>query len=91
MFQTKGWLLVGTILLAVALGSAHATPFDGVLVIAQAPQTDQEKEKEKKPSQRPSPPGQEQRRERQVQPPAGWRSLSFRSAREGKQGGIRSA
>jgi outer membrane protein OmpA-like peptidoglycan-associated protein len=70
MFQTKGWLLVGTILLAVALGSAHATPFDGVLVIAQAPQTDQEKEKEKKPSQRPSPPGQEQRRERQVQPPA---------------------
>src|SRR5499427_7787488 len=71
MSKTKEWLLVGTILLAVALASAHATPFDGVLVIAQAPQADQEKEKEKKPPQRPSqpPPGQEQRRERQVQPP----------------------
>src|ERR1700747_2360143 len=56
MFRTKDWLLVGTILLAVALGSAHATPFDGVLVIAQTPQADQEKEKEKKPPQRPSPP-----------------------------------
>src|SRR5262252_522927 len=64
MSKTKDWLLVGTILLAVALASAHATPFDGVLVIAQAPQADQ-------PPQRPSqpPPGQEQRRERQVQPP----------------------
>src|SRR5215470_13672163 len=71
MSKTKDWLLVGTILLAVALASTHATPFDGVLVIAQAPQADQEKEKEKKPPQRPSqpPPGQEQRRERQVQPP----------------------
>jgi len=49
MSKTKEWLLVGTILLAVALGSAHATPFDGVLMIAQAPQADQEKEKEKKP------------------------------------------
>src|SRR5215472_13823869 len=57
MSKTKDWLLVGTILLAVALASAHATPFDGVLVIAQAPQADQ------------PPPGQEQRRERQVQPP----------------------
>jgi outer membrane protein OmpA-like peptidoglycan-associated protein len=66
MFRTKDWLLVGTILLAVALGSAHATPFDGVLVIAQAPQADQEKEKEKKPPQRPSPPPPQQR---QVQPP----------------------
>src|SRR6516164_5298541 len=71
MSKTKDWLLVGTILLAAALASAHATPFDGVLVIAQAPQADQEKEKEKKSPQRPSqpPPGQEQRRERQVQPP----------------------
>jgi outer membrane protein OmpA-like peptidoglycan-associated protein len=67
MFRTKDWLLVGTILLAVALGSAHATPFDGVLVIAQAPQADQEKEKEKKPPQRPSPPQPPQ--QRQVQPP----------------------
>jgi outer membrane protein OmpA-like peptidoglycan-associated protein len=66
MSKTKEWLLVGTILLAVALGSAHATPFDGVLVIAQAPQADQEKEKEKKPPQRPSPPPPQQR---QVQPP----------------------
>jgi hypothetical protein len=33
----------------VALGSAHAAPFDGMLVIAQTPQADQEKEKEKKP------------------------------------------
>jgi hypothetical protein len=40
----------------VALGSAHAAPFDGMLVIAQTPQADQEKEKEKKPPQRPSPP-----------------------------------
>src|SRR5262249_23448567 len=66
MSKTKDGLLFGTILLAVALSSAHATPFDGVLVIAQAPQADQEKEKEKKPPQRPTPPppGQEQRRER---------------------------
>jgi outer membrane protein OmpA-like peptidoglycan-associated protein len=75
MSKTKKWLLVGTILLAVALGSAHATPFDGVLVIAQAPQTDQEKEKEKKPPQRPGPPQPQQRQvqpppqQRQVQPP----------------------
>jgi outer membrane protein OmpA-like peptidoglycan-associated protein len=66
MFKTKEWLLLGTILLAVALGSAHAAPFDGVLVIAQTPQADQEKEKEKKPPQRPSPPPPQQR---QVQPP----------------------
>jgi outer membrane protein OmpA-like peptidoglycan-associated protein len=66
MSKTKEWLLVGTILLAVAVGSAHATPFDGVLVIAQAPRADQEKEKEKKPPQRPSPPPPQQR---QVQPP----------------------
>jgi outer membrane protein OmpA-like peptidoglycan-associated protein len=64
MFKTKEWLLVGTILLDVALGSAHATPLDGVLVIAQTAQTDQEKEK--KPPQRPSPPPPQQR---QVQPP----------------------
>jgi outer membrane protein OmpA-like peptidoglycan-associated protein len=66
MFKTKEWLLVGTILLAVALGSAHAAPFDGMLVIAQTPQPDQEKEKEKKPPQRPSLPPPQQR---QVQPP----------------------
>jgi outer membrane biosynthesis protein TonB len=64
MFKTKEWLLVGTMLLDVALGSAHATPFDGMLVIAQTPQADQEKEK--KPPQRPSPPPPQQR---QVQPP----------------------
>jgi len=46
--------LVGTILLAVALGSVHATPFDGVLVIAQAPQADQEKAKRKRKSRRSS-------------------------------------
>ena len=75
MPKTKRWLLIGTILLAVALGSAHATPFDSVLVIAQAPQADQEKEKEKKPPQRPSPPPPQQRQvqpppqQRQVQPP----------------------
>ena len=66
MFKTKEWLLVGTILLAAALGSAHAAPFDGMLVIAQTPQPDQEKEKEKKPPQRPSLPPPQQR---QVQPP----------------------
>jgi outer membrane protein OmpA-like peptidoglycan-associated protein len=69
MSKTKERLLVGTICSTLVLGSAHAIPFDSVLVIAQAPQLDQDKEKEKKPPQRPSPPGQEQRRERQVQPP----------------------
>ena len=62
MSNTKERLLVGLILGTVALGPAFATPFDGVLVIAQAPQTEQEKEK--KPPQRPEPPQQ-----RQVQPP----------------------
>jgi len=62
MFKAEKWLLVGTILSGVAIGSAHATPVDGVLVIAQAPQTEQEKEK--KPPQRPGPPQQ-----REVQPP----------------------
>ena len=76
MFKTKEWLLVGTILLAVALASAHATPFDGVLVIAQAPQADQEKKKEKKPPQRPNAPQPQQRQvqsppqQQQVQPPS---------------------
>ena len=63
MSKTKERLLVGTICSAVALGSAGATSFDGVLVIAQAPQTEQEKEK--KPPQRPGPAPQQ----RQVQPP----------------------
>ena len=80
MFKAEKWLLVGTILSGVAIGSAHATPVDGVLVIAQAPQTEQEKEK--KPPQRPGPPQQrevqppqqqqqqqQQRQQREVQPP----------------------
>jgi len=74
MSKTKEGLLVGMILSAVALGSAHATPFDGVLVIAQAPQGEQEKEK--KPQQRPVPPPAQQRQvpapppqQREVQPP----------------------
>ena len=64
MSKAKERLLVSTIVSSVVLGSAHATPFDGVLVIAQAPQADQEKEK--KPPQRRGPPPPQ---ERQVQPP----------------------
>jgi outer membrane protein OmpA-like peptidoglycan-associated protein len=64
MSKTKEQLLVGMILSAVAFGSVHATPFDGVLVIAQAPQGEQEKEK--KPQQRPAAPPPQQR---QVPPP----------------------
>jgi hypothetical protein len=45
MFKAKEQLLASTILLAVAIGTAHAAPFDSVLVIAQASQTEQEKEK----------------------------------------------
>src|SRR6516225_366095 len=78
MFKAKEQLLASTILLAVAIGTAHAAPFDNVLVIAQASQTEQEKEK--KPPQRPGPPQQrevqppapppQQRQQREVQPPA---------------------
>ena len=65
MAITKEWLLIGTILSSVVLGSAQARPLDSMLVIAQAPpQSDQEKEK--KPPQRPSAPPPQQR---QVQPP----------------------
>ena len=77
MFKAKEQLLASTILLAVAIGTAHAAPFDNVLVIAQASQTEQEKEK--KPPQRPGPPQQrevqppapppQQRQQREVQPP----------------------
>jgi outer membrane protein OmpA-like peptidoglycan-associated protein len=75
MSNAKEWLLAGTILSALAIGLAHAAPLDGVLVVAQAPQGDQEKgkkpqdhEKEKKPERpsQPSPPPQQ----RQVQPPS---------------------
>jgi outer membrane protein OmpA-like peptidoglycan-associated protein len=71
MSKIKQRLLVGTILSTLALGSVHAALLDRVLVLAQAPQADQQNEKEKRSPQRPSqqPPGQEQRRERQVQPP----------------------
>jgi len=67
MSKTKKRLLVGAISSTLLLGLAYAAPLNSVLV-AQAPQVDQEKDKEKKP-QRPSPPGQERRQERQVQPP----------------------
>src|SRR5438477_7460886 len=71
MSKIKQGLLVGTVLSTLVLTSVHAAPLEGVLVIAQAPQADQQTEKEKKSPQRPNqqPPGQEQRRERQVQPP----------------------
>jgi outer membrane protein OmpA-like peptidoglycan-associated protein len=70
MSKTKEWLLVGAILLPVVLGWAHATPFHDGLVIAQAPQADQEKEKEKKrPSAPPSQQRQVQPQQQQVQPP----------------------
>jgi len=63
----KPRLLVGTIVSILVLGSAHASPLDRALVIGQAAQVDQDKEKDKKLQQRPSP--QQERRERQVQPP----------------------
>jgi outer membrane protein OmpA-like peptidoglycan-associated protein len=84
MANAKERLLAGTIFSALAIGSVHAAPLDGVFVVAQAPQGDHEKEKkpqgdhekEKKP-ERPSQPPQPQQREvqppppqqRQVQPP----------------------
>ena len=75
MSNAKERLLAGTILSAVAIGSVHAAPLDGMFVIAQAPQQgDHEKEKkpqgdhekEKKPERPSQPPPPQQR---QVQPP----------------------
>ena len=76
MSNAKERLLAGTIFSALAIGSVNAAPLDGVLVVAQAPQSDHEKEKkaqgdhekEKKPERpgQPSPPPPQ----RQVQPPA---------------------
>jgi outer membrane protein OmpA-like peptidoglycan-associated protein len=74
MANAKERLLAGTIFSALAIGSVHAVPLDGVFVVAQAPQGDHEKEKkpqgdhekEKKPERPSQPPPPEQR---QVQPP----------------------
>jgi outer membrane protein OmpA-like peptidoglycan-associated protein len=76
MSNAKGRLLAGTILSTLAIGSVHAAPLDGLIVVAQAPQGDHEKEKkpqgdhekEKKP-ERPSQPSP-QPQQRQVQPPS---------------------
>ncbi len=66
MSHTKERLLAGTILSALAIGSVYAAPIDGVLVVAQAPQSDHEKEKKpERPGQPSAPPPQQ----RQVQPP----------------------
>jgi hypothetical protein len=69
--RMKEQLLVSTILLAVAIGSAHATPIDSVLVIAQASQTEQEKPQQRpgSPQQREVQPPPQQRQQREVQPP----------------------
>ena len=45
MANAKERLLAGTIFSALAIGSVHAAPLDGVFVVAQAPQGDHEKEK----------------------------------------------
>jgi hypothetical protein len=76
MANAKERLLAGTIFSALAIGSVHAAPLDGVFVVAQAPQGDHEKEKkpqgdhekEKKP-ERPSQPPPPQQREVQPPPP----------------------
>ncbi len=78
MSNAKQRLLAGTILSAVALGCANATPLNAAYVVAQAPQSDRD-EKDKKPPQRPGqPPAAPQQRQvpsppppqqRQVQPP----------------------
>ena len=76
MSNAKGRLLAGTILSTLAIGSVHAAPLDGLIVVAQAPQGDHEKEKkpqgdhekEKKPEQPSQPSPQPQ--QRQVQPPS---------------------
>src|SRR5260370_1163965 len=74
MANAKERLLAGTILSALAIGSVHAAPLDGVFVVAQAPQGDHEKEKkpqgdhekEKKPERPSQPPPAQQ----QGQPPS---------------------
>jgi outer membrane protein OmpA-like peptidoglycan-associated protein len=64
MANAKERLLAGTIFSALAIGSVHAAPLDGVFVVAQAPQGDHEKEKKPERPSQPPPPQQ-----RQVQPP----------------------
>ena len=69
MSNAKGRLLAGTILSAVMLGSVHAAPLDAALIVAQAPQSEQEKEK-KPPSQRPGQRQKQQEERRQEAPKA---------------------
>jgi outer membrane protein OmpA-like peptidoglycan-associated protein len=69
MSNAKGRLLTGTILSAVMLGSVHAAPLDAAFVVAQAPQSEQEKEK-KPPPQRPGQRQKQQQEERQEAPKA---------------------
>jgi hypothetical protein len=45
MSNMKAHFLAGTILSAVAIGSVHAAPLNGTLLLAQVPQSDDEKEK----------------------------------------------
>jgi outer membrane protein OmpA-like peptidoglycan-associated protein len=70
MSSAKGRLLAGTILSAVMLGSVHAVPLDAAFVIAQAPQSEQEKEK-KPPPQRPGQRQKQQEERRQEAPKPG--------------------
>jgi outer membrane protein OmpA-like peptidoglycan-associated protein len=69
MSNAKGRLLAGTILSAVMLGSVHAAPLDAGFVVAQAPQSEQEKEK-KPPPQRPGQRQKQQEERRQEAPKA---------------------
>jgi hypothetical protein len=73
MSSTRERLLTGTILLAIATGSAHVAPLYGALVVAQAsqqvqPAPPQEREVQPPPSRHreAQPPPQQQR---EVQPP----------------------
>jgi outer membrane protein OmpA-like peptidoglycan-associated protein len=69
MLSAKGRLLAGTILSAVMLGSVHAAPLDAAFVVAQAPQSEQEKEK-RPPPQRPGQRQKQQEERRQEAPKA---------------------
>jgi outer membrane protein OmpA-like peptidoglycan-associated protein len=69
MSNAKDRFLAGTILSAIVLGSVHAEPFDAAFVVAQAPQSEQDKEK-KPPAQRPGQRQKEQEERREVPKPS---------------------
>jgi outer membrane protein OmpA-like peptidoglycan-associated protein len=72
MLNVKGRFLAGALLSALVFASVDAAPLGGIFVVAQAPQSDQEKEK--KPPQRPAQPQppspKAQQQQQQVQPPS---------------------